>query len=139
MLGRRTWEIFAAYWPNAAQEESAVGEPLNRLPKYVASTTLSEPLGWENSTLLGPDLAAAVRDLKSQEGGDLHVIGSTQLVRALIAADLVDELRLIIDPLVVGGGKRIFEDDGALRKFRLVHHQVTATGAILAEYAKAAS
>jgi dihydrofolate reductase len=138
LLGRRTYEIFAAYWPNAPEEEQVIAEPLNGKPKYVASTTLKEPLEWQNSTLVEGDVAAAVRALKQDEVGDLHVIGSTELVRTLIEHDLVDEFRLMIDPLVLGGGKRVFRDDGLLRQLRLVDGQVTATGAILATYAPAA-
>jgi dihydrofolate reductase len=137
VLGRRTYEIFAAYWPNAPEEEHVIADPLNTKPKYVASTTLSDPLGWQNSTVLEGDVAEAVTALKQGDGGDLHVIGSTQLVQTLLEHDLVDELRLMIDPLVVGGGKRIFRDDGALRPLRLVDSQVTSTGAILATYAPA--
>jgi dihydrofolate reductase len=135
LLGRRTYEIFAAYWPNAPEEEQVIAEPLNTKPKYVASTTLSDPLEWQNSTVLQSDVAEAVTALKQEDGGDLHVIGSTELVQSLLEHDLVDELRLMIDPLVLGGGKRFFRDDGALRPFRLVDSQVTTTGAILATYA----
>jgi dihydrofolate reductase len=140
LLGRRTYEIFAAYWPNAPEEQQVVAEPLNAKPKYVASTTLSEPLEWQNSTVLEGDIAESVPALKQEDdGGDLHVIGSSELVRELIANDLVDELRVMIDPLVVGGGKRVFNDDGALRPWRLVDSQVTTTGSILATYAPAES
>jgi dihydrofolate reductase len=138
LLGRRTYEIFAAYWPNAPEEEQVIAEPLNGKPKYVASTTLTEPLEWQSSTLVEGDVAAAVRAVKQDDAGDLHVIGSTELVRTLIEHDLADELRLMIDPLVLGGGKRIFRDDGLLRQLRLVDGQLTGTGAILATYARAA-
>jgi dihydrofolate reductase len=138
LLGRRTYEIFAAYWPNAPEEERVIAEPLNSKPKFVASRRLTEPLEWRNSTLVDGDVAAAVATLKQEDGGDLHVIGSTDLVRTLIAHDLVDELRLMLDPVVLGGGKRIFRDDGSLRPLRLVDGQVTSTGAILATYASAA-
>jgi dihydrofolate reductase len=137
LLGRRTWEIFAAYWPNAPEEEQVVAEPLNSKPKYVASTTLEEPLGWQNSTLVGRDVAEAVAALKREEGGDLQVIGSSQLVQTLIEHDLVDEFRLMIDPVVLGGGKRIFRDDGALRQLRLSDGQVSSTGAFLGTYVPA--
>jgi dihydrofolate reductase len=137
LLGRRTYEIFAAYWPNASEEEQVIAEPLNTKPKYVASRTLTEPLEWENSTLLQGDVAQAVAALKQEDGGDVHTIGSTQLVQALIEHDLVDELRLMIDPVLLGGGKSIFRDDGALRPLRLVESQVTSLGAILATYEKA--
>jgi dihydrofolate reductase len=137
LLGRRTYEIFAAYWPNAPEEEQMIAEPLNMKPKYVASTTLTEPLEWQNSTVLQGDVAEAVDALKQADGADLHVIGSTQFVHTLIDHDLVDELRVMIDPLVLGGGKRIFRDDGARRPLRLVESEVTTTGAILATYAPA--
>ena len=137
VLGCRTYEIFAAHWPNAGEEEQALAEPMNTLPKYVASTTLSEPLAWQNATLLPGNVAGAVAVLKQEGGGDLSVIGSTQLAQTLIEHDLVDELRLMIDPLVVGAGKRLFPDDGGLRMLRLVETEVTRTGAILVTYARA--
>jgi dihydrofolate reductase len=137
LLGRRTYEIFAAYWPSAPEEEQVIAEPLNTKPKYVASTTLGDPLEWQNSTVLRGDVAEAVAALKREDGADLHVIGSTELVQLLIARELVDEFRLMIDPLVLGGGKRIFRGDGALRPLRLVDGEVTSTGAILATYVPA--
>jgi dihydrofolate reductase len=138
LLGRRTYEIFAPYWPNAPQEERVVAEPLNTKPKHVVSRTLTEPLEWENSTLVAGDVAAAVAALKQEDGGDLHLIGSTGLLQTLIEHDLVDEFRLMIDPVVLGGGKRIFHDDGVLRLLRLMDGQVTSTGAILATYGRSA-
>ncbi len=138
LLGRRTYEIFAAYWPNAPEEEQVIAEPLNSKPKYVVSTTLAEPLEWQSSTLVDGDVAAAVAALKEGDGGDLHVIGSTELVQMLIEHDLVDEFRLMLDPVVLGGGKRIFRDDGLLRALQLIDGQVTSTGAFLATYAPAA-
>ncbi len=137
LLGRRTYENFAGHWPNASAEEQVIAQPLNTRPKYVASTTLTEPLAWQNSTLLKSDVATAVRTLKQKDGGNLLVIGSSKLVQSLIDFDLVDEFRMMIDPLVVGGGKRIFGNDGALRPLRLVESRVTTTGAILATYAPA--
>ena len=135
LLGRRTFEIFAAYWPNASEEEQVIAEPLNAKPKHVVSTTLSEPLAWENSTLVQGDVAGAVTGLKQEDGGDLHVIGSTELVQTLIEHGLVDEFRLMLDPVTLGGGKRFLRDDGSLRALRLVDNEVTGTGAILATYA----
>ena len=134
LFGRRTYEIFAAHWPSASPEEHVLAEPLNTRPKYVASTTLAEPLAWQNSALLGPDVATAVAALKRKQGGDLLVIGSTELVRTLLEHRLVDELRLMIDPVIVGGGKRLFPNDGALRTLRLSNSTVTTTGAIIATY-----
>jgi dihydrofolate reductase len=135
LLGRQTYENLASYWPNASEEERAIAEPLNTLPKYVASRTLSEPLAWQNSTLLQGEAPDAVRALKLDEGGDLHVIGSPDFVQTLMEHDLVDEYRLMIDPVVVGGGKRLFRDDSTLRSLRLAKSEVTTTGAILATYA----
>lgn len=135
LLGRRTYEIFASYWPNAPAEEQVIAEPLNRKPKYVASTTLAEPLEWQSSMLLHGDVADAVAALKREDGGDVHVIGSTQLVQTLLEHDLVDELRVMIDPVFLGGGKRFFRDDGTVRPLRLVDAYVASTGAILATYA----
>jgi dihydrofolate reductase len=134
LLGRRTYEILAGYWPNASEEEKAVAQPLNAKPKYVASTTLSEPLAWENLSVLQGDVTEAVRALKQEDGGDLHMIGSTQLVRTLIEHDLVDGFRLMIDPVLLGGGKRLFPDDGVLRSLRLVDSAITTTGAVIATF-----
>ena len=93
LLGRRTYEIFAAHWPNASEEEQVLAEPLNTKPKYVASRTLAEPLAWQNSTVLQDDVGEAVAALKQEDGQDLHVIGSSELVQTLVAHTLVDELR----------------------------------------------
>jgi dihydrofolate reductase len=134
LLGRGTYEMFAAHWPNAPEDQQMLAEPLNTLPKYVASARLAEPLEWQNSTLLRGDVAEAVTALKAEDGGDLHVIGSPGLAQTLIGHDLIDELQLMIDPLVVGGGKRLFRDDGALRRLRLTESQATSTGAIIATY-----
>jgi dihydrofolate reductase len=138
LLGRRTYDTFAAHWPNASAEEQPLARPLNSLPKHVASRTLKEPLTWQNSTLLQGDLAAAVAALKREAGADLLTIGSTELLHALMAHDLVDEFRFMIDPVILGGGKRFFRDDGRLAALRLVASEVTSTGAILATYAREA-
>jgi dihydrofolate reductase len=137
LLGRRTYEGFAGHWPNASEEEQPLAEPLNTKPKYVASTTLTEPLEWNNSQVLQGDVVEAVGALKQEDGDDLLVIGSPVLVQTLTEHDLVNEFRVMIDPLVVGGGKRLFRDDGAPKPLRLVDSQTTTTGAILATYAPA--
>jgi dihydrofolate reductase len=139
VLGRRTYEGFARHWPNATAEEQPVAEPLNNKPKYVASTTLQGPLDWQNSTLLHGDLGDAIHALKKHENGDLLLIGSATLAQALIKLDLVDEFRLMIDPLLVGGGKRLFPEDGVLRPLESVGNEVTTTGATLATYVSAAT
>jgi dihydrofolate reductase len=137
LFGRRTYEGFAGHWPNASEDEQVIARPLNTLPKYVATTTLTDPLEWQNSTVLQGDVPEAVLALKQADGADLLLIGSTQLARTLIEHDLVDEFRLMIDPVVLGGGKHLFPDDGALRPLRLVDKQVVTTGAILATYTPA--
>jgi dihydrofolate reductase len=134
LFGRRTYENLAAYWPHASEEEQVIAEPLNTKPKYVASRTLLGPLEWQNSTVLTGDVAQAVLALKQEDGRDLHVIGSPQLARTLAEHDLVDEYRLMIDPLIMGGGKRLFGDGTAPKPLRLVESRVTSTGAILAKY-----
>ncbi len=138
LLGRGTYERFAAHWPNASEEEQVLARALNTLPKYVASRTLKEPLGWSGSTLLGDDVTAAVAALKREDGKDLLAIGSPGLVQSLLARDLIDEIRVMIDPVILGGGKRLFSDDGLLKPLRLVSSEVTSTGAILASYSRAA-
>jgi dihydrofolate reductase len=135
LLGRRTYEIFASYWPNAPDEEQAVAQPLNTLPKYVATRTLTEPLEWAHSTVLKGDVGEAVTALKKEDGNDLLVIGSLDFVQTLFDHGLVDEFRLMIDPVVVGGGKRLFREDGLLRSLDLLDLQTTDTGAIIATYA----
>ena len=139
LFGRRTYEALASYWPNAPAEEQPVAEPLNTRPKYVASTTLTEPLAWDNATLLDGDVPTAVDKLKADPGSDLIVLGSTKLVETLLEHDLVDAFRLMIDPVLLGGGKRAFVDDGTLRSLRLAHGEVTTTGAVLAIYTLADS
>jgi dihydrofolate reductase len=112
---------------------------LNTRPKHVVSTTLRDPLAWQHATLLAGDVAPAVEALKAQPGGDLLLLGSPKLAQLLLAHDLVDEIRLTIDPVVVGSGKRLFGDDGRMQKFRLVDQQTTGAGAILAQYARGAA
>jgi dihydrofolate reductase len=137
LLGRRTYETFAAHWPKAGADEQMVAVPLNSKPKYVASTTLSAPLDWANSSLLTGDATAAVAELAQRGDGELHLIGSAELARTLIAAGLVDELRVMIDPVLLGTGKRLFPDDGGLRAWRLASSVPTSTGALLVTYARA--
>jgi len=135
LFGRRTYEQFAAHWPHATPEEQSLAKPLNERPKYVASRSLKR-LEWSNSELLPSDVVSGVTALKNQAGGYLMMTGSTGLARALIEADLVDELRLMIDPVLLGRGKRIFPDDDAMRAFELSSSKTTSTGAVLATYAR---
>src|SRR3954464_13823860 len=134
LLGRGTYELFAAHWPPAPQAQQMLAEPLNARPKYVASSTFHEPLSWQNATLLGSDLDSAVRALTAEDGDDLHLIGSPGLFRSLLVLGLVDELRVMIDPLVLGSGKRLFGDADTPRPLRLVESRSTGTGAVLATY-----
>lgn len=134
LLGRCTYDILSAYWPHAPEEELLLAEPLNGKPKYVASSTLREPLGWDNAYLLEGELVDAVRRLRSGGNGEVHLLGSSRLLHLLEEHGLVDEYRLMIDPLALGAGKRLFSEDGSLRRLELVDSRVTTTGAILARY-----
>lgn len=139
LLGRRTYEVFAAHWPEASPEEQPLAGPMNTLPKYVASRTLQAPLAWQNSRLLDHPIAESVARLRRQDVGNLLVIGSTELAATLLAHDLVDELRLMIDPVILGGGKRFFRDDGVRLPLALSMSETTATGAILATYVRSSA
>jgi dihydrofolate reductase len=134
LFGRATYERFAAFWPDAGPEFVTLAEPLNDRPKYVASTSLAEPLSWHNAHLLSGDAPAAVAALKAQIEGDIHLVGSAGLARALITNGLVDEFRLFIEPILVGGGKRFLPEDGLLRRLRLSGSRITTTGVIIATY-----
>ncbi|MGY1720974.1 dihydrofolate reductase family protein [Blastococcus sp. SYSU DS0552] len=133
LLGRGTYEIFAAHWPTVPTEGDPVGTALNTKTKHVASRTLTS-LDWDTARLLDGDVPSAVRDLKDRDGGELQVHGSAGLVHTLLQEDLVDELRLITFPVVVGGGKRLFPGGAAPRTWRLVSSTVTTTGAVMAAY-----
>ena len=132
LLGRRTYEDFAAFWPN--QEDNPFTTVLNNSQKYVASRTLQEPLPWTNSTLLKGDAAEAVARLKEQPGKDLLVMGSGQLIQSLMQRNLIDEYVLMIHPLVLGSGRRLFVDGGAFSALRLVDSVTTTTGVVIATY-----
>ena len=132
LFGRKTYEVMAAFWPSQPDSDPFVAV-LNGLPKHVASTTLREPLEWKGSTLQG-DVPAAVAALKEQPGGDLVVLGSGELVRTLMEHDLVDEFRLMIDPIVLGGGKRLFPEEGPVRPLRLVNSTTSGTGMLITTY-----
>jgi dihydrofolate reductase len=133
LAGRTTYERFADYWPK--QEPNPFTEALNSVRKYVASTTLSEPLPWQNSTLLKGDVAHAVAGLKRELDENLVVFGSGVLVRSLMAGDLVDELVLLIHPLLLGSGRRLFPDtDSSPSSFELVDSATTGTGVLIATY-----
>jgi dihydrofolate reductase len=131
LFGRRTWETMAAAWPERAGDPFA--DHMNAVTKYVVSRSLSdEDLHWNNSHLLPPDDAiAAIEQLRAGDGRDIHVLGSPSLVRMLIEHDLVDEYRLMIEPIILGGGKRLFPDDGKSRPLELVDAVTSKTGALV--------
>jgi dihydrofolate reductase len=132
LLGRRTYEDFYAVWPNRADNPfSAV---LDEATKYVASTTLREPLPWRNSTLLAGDAAEAVARLRERPGKDLVILGSGELIQSLMRRDLVDEYLLMIHPVALGSGRRLFPDGGAFAALRLVDAKTTTTGVVIATY-----
>ena len=132
LLGRRTYEDFYAVWPN--RTDNPFTAVLNNTQKYVASTTLEEPLSWSNSTLLKGDAAEAVARLKEELGKDLVILGSGELVQSLMRRNLVDEYVLLIHPLVLGSGRRLFADGGAFAALRLVGTKTTTTGVVIATY-----
>jgi dihydrofolate reductase len=133
LFGRRTYEDFASVWPNQT-EDNPYAAVLNNFQKYVASTTLEEPLSWSNSTLLKGDAAEAVARLKEQPGKDLVVLGSGELVQSLMRRNLVDEYVLLIHPLVLGSGRRLFTDGGSFAALRLVDTVTTTTGVVIATF-----
>jgi len=132
LMGRRTYEDFYAYWPN--QTDNPYTELLNNTPKYVASTTLKEPLVWNNSILLQGNVPEAVAGLKVQPGKDFLVMGSGELVQTLMKHNLVDEYVLLIHPLVLGSGRRLFRDGSAYSSLRLVDTRTTPNGVVIATY-----
>ena len=132
LFGRKTYEIFAGYWPTQPDDDP-FAKILNGLPKYVASTTLTEPLAWEHSTLLHGDVAKAVAELKEGEGGAIVVLGSGGLVQTLYENDLVDEYALMINPIVLGSGKRLFRDV-PMKPLKLAESVTTSTGVLMATY-----
>jgi dihydrofolate reductase len=135
LLGRRTYDIFAAFWPKVSgeHEDAAVAGPLNSLPKYVASTTL-ETADWQNTTVLRGDVPAEIRRIKDEGDGELNVQGSSNLLQTLQQHRLVDEYRLWICPVVVGSGKRLFEAGTAPAGMTLVESQTNSRGALYAVY-----
>ena len=132
LLGRRTYEDFYSVWPN--QTDNPFTEVLNNTQKYVASTTLAEPLPWQNSALLQGDAADAVARLREQPGKNIVILGSGELVRSLMPHGLIDEYMLLIHPLVLGSGQRLFPDGGAFTALQLVDARPTSTGVVIATY-----
>jgi dihydrofolate reductase len=135
LLGRKTYEIFAAYWPLVGDEDP-IAAKLNSVPKYVASRTL-QTVEWNNSTLLGGDLAEEVTKLKEQRDGEIHVSGSGNLIQTLMRHDLVDEYQLLVFPVLVGSGKRLFADGTMPGGLRHVDSQTSTTGVTISRYERA--
>ena len=134
LFGRRTWQGMAAAWPDRAGDPYA--DQMNAIKKYVASRTLThDDLSWDNTTLLSADNAVAdIAELRDNEGGDLVMWGSASLVTTLLAEGLVDVLNLMIEPILLGGGKRIFPEDGTVRPMRLVDSVTTGKGVQVCTY-----
>jgi dihydrofolate reductase len=132
LLGRRTYENFYAVWPK--RKDSPYSALLDNMQKYVASTSLSEPLPWINSTLLKGDAAETVARLKQESGTDLVIMGSGELVQSLMRANLIDEYLLLIHPLVLGSGRRLFPEGGTFATLRLVGAKTTPNGVVIATY-----
>jgi len=133
LLGRVTYEQMAAYWPNQPGGVPMV-DYINSVPKYVVSTTLDEPLSWNNSTLIEGDVAEEIARLKRQPGEDITVLGSGALVRSLLRNNLIDELRLMVHPVVLGSGKRLLEDGGDRLPLELVDSMTFGTGVLYLTY-----
>ncbi len=132
LLGRRTYEDLYHVWPN--RTDNPFTEALNNAPKYVASTTLKEPLPWMNSILLKGGVPKAVAELKAQPGKDIVVLGSGELIQTLMRYNLIDEYMLMIYPLVLGSGSRLFRDGGTFASLRLIDTRPTTTGVVIAKY-----
>ncbi|HEY5988905.1 MAG TPA: dihydrofolate reductase family protein [Streptosporangiaceae bacterium] len=133
LLGRKTYEIFSGHWPRVTDPGDPVASKLNALPKYVASTTLGS-LDWHNSSLLGGDVATEVGKLKDRPGNELQVHGSGGLAQTLIEHDLIDEYRLLIFPVHLGAGKKLFRDGAKAASLRLTGSTTTGAGVIIATY-----
>src|SRR5215212_1080888 len=129
LLGRVTYQEFAAYWPGLRAEDEPMAAYMNTTPKYVVSTTL-EKTEWHNSTLIKGNLAQAITTLKQQPGKNISIIGSPTLAQSLLHDDLLDELGLLVHPLVVGRGKRLFTDQGGLKRLQLVDAKTFRTGVL---------
>lgn len=133
LLGRVTYEGFAAFWPSQTEDQGFAGY-MNNTPKYVVSRTLEEPLEWQNSTLIKGDAAEEITRLKQQPGKDISITGSGTLVRSLLQDDLLDELRVMVHPIVVGSGKRLFEEGDDKMVLRLVDMKTFSTGVVYLTY-----
>jgi dihydrofolate reductase len=134
LMGRVLYEEWADFWPRQDPEENPVAARMNGVRKYVVSTTLKEPLGWDNSTLIKENVAEEIAGLKRQTGGDISISGSGSLVRSLLQYGLIDELGLMVHPTVVGSGKRLFEEGGDQIALELVDSRTFSTGVVHLTY-----
>ena len=136
LLGRVTYEEFAAFWPSQepADEDQEATDYMNNTPKFVVSKTLEEPLEWNNSTLIKGDVAEEITKLKEQPGKDISITGSPTLVRSLLEEDLLDELRLMVHPIVLGGGKRLFDGGDDRKPLELLDSGRFGTGVLFITY-----
>jgi dihydrofolate reductase len=141
LLGRVTYEEFAAFWPaqSSSDEDQQFTDYMNNTPKFVVSKTLEEPLEWNNSTLIKENVAEEITKLKQQPGKDISITGSPTLVRSLLEEGLLDELRLMVHPIVVGSGKRLFEDGSHQKALKLVDSKTFGTGVLYLSYQPAQS
>jgi dihydrofolate reductase len=134
LFGRVTYEEFAAFWPNQSGDDQEFADYMNNTPKFVVSTTLKEPLEWNNSTLINGDVAEEIIKLKQQPGRDISISGSGALVRSLLADGLLDELRLMVHPVVVGSGKRLFADGSDQKALKHADSKTFGTGVLYLTY-----
>jgi dihydrofolate reductase len=134
LLGRVTYQEFASYWPYQNSADQPFTDYLNNTPKYVVSTTLERPLEWQNSMLIKGIVAEAIAKLKRQPGKDIGIVGSGTLVRSLLREDLLDELRFMVHPIVMGSGERLFEDGGDQKALELVDSKTFGTGVLYLTY-----
>ena len=139
LLGRVTYQEFASYWPYQNSAEQPYTDYLNNTPKFVVSTTLEEPLEWQNSTLIKGDVAEEIAKLKQQPGKDIGIVGSGTLVRWLLRNDLLDELNLMVHPIVLGNGQRLFEEGADQKELELVDSKTFSTGVLYLTYQPAHS
>ncbi len=137
LLGRVTYQEFASYWPYQNSADQPFTDYLNNTPKFVVSTTLEEPLEWQNSTLIQENVAEEIAKLKRQPGKDIGIVGSGTLVRSLLRDDLLDELSLMVHPIVLGSGKRLFEEGGDQKTLELVDSKTFSTGVVYLTYRSA--